>query len=52
MNSHESAGEERTGGFEGRVGCAELGDGQQVGVQVLKGGRRRGGVGEAATAFL
>ena len=39
MNPHESAGEERTGGFEGRAGGAELaGDGQQVGVQILKGG--------------
>ena len=37
MNSHEPAGEEITGGFEGRVGGAELGDGQQVGVEVLKG---------------
>ena len=53
MNSHESAGEERTGGFEGRVGGAELGDSQQVGVRVLKGGMRQGGVrGGAATAFL
>ena len=43
MNSHEPAGEERTGGFEGRVGGAELGDSQQVGVHVLKGGKEAGG---------
>ena len=35
MNSHESVGEERTGGIEGRVGGAELGGSQQVGVRVL-----------------
>ena len=53
MNSHESAGEERTGDFEGRVGGAELGDSQQVGVHVLKGERRDpGGMGEAASALL
>ena len=52
MNSYESAGEGRTGGFEGRVGGAELGDGHQVGVQVPKEGVRRGGMGEVATAFL
>ena len=30
VNSHESAGKEITGGFEGRVGGAEVGDSQQV----------------------
>ena len=44
MNSHVSAGEERTGGFEGRVGGTELGDSQQEGVNVLKERERmRGG---------
>ena len=44
MNSYESAGElkERTGSFEGRVGGAELGNSQQVGVHVLKGGKEEG----------
>ena len=43
MNSHESAREERTGGFEGRVVGTELEDNQQVGVNVLWGrwGSRR-----------
>ena len=44
MNSHESTGEERAGGFGGRVGCAELGDGQPpgVGTQIPKEGRGGG----------
>ena len=46
MNSRESSGEERTSGFEGRVGGGELGDDPLVGVQVIKGGEDIGGMRE------